>query len=106
VGADLSRTMMIFDEPTTGLHLADLAVLAGVFRRLVARGCSLVVIEHNLEIIREADWIIDLGPEGGDEGGMVVTEGTPAQVAAVKDSHTGRFLRELGNAQSGAMRPA
>ena len=94
-GSDLSRTMMIFDEPTTGLHLADLAVLAGVFRSLVARGCSLVVIEHNLEIIREADWIIDLGPEGGDGGGCLVAEGPPERVARTRDSHTGRFLAEL-----------
>ena len=94
-GSDLSRTMMIFDEPTTGLHLADLAVLAGVFRSLVARGCSLVVIEHNLEIIREADWIIDLGPDGGDAGGCLVAEGTPERVARDRHSVTGRFLAEL-----------
>ncbi len=94
-GTDLSRTMMIFDEPTTGLHLADLSVLAGVFRNLVARGCSLVVIEHNLEILREADWIIELGPEGGDEGGFLVAEGPPASIAATKGSHTGRFLAEI-----------
>ncbi len=89
------RTLMIFDEPTTGLHLADVHVLLGVFRRLVARGFSLVVIEHNLELVRWADWVIDLGPEGGAEGGFLVTAGSPAQVAAHPTSHTGRFLREL-----------
>jgi excinuclease ABC subunit A len=94
VDADGQGTMMIFDEPTTGLHLADLDVLLRVFRRLVARGYSLVVIEHNLELVRWADWIIDLGPEGGDEGGFVVAAGPPAEVARVTASHTGRFLRE------------
>jgi excinuclease ABC subunit A len=90
--ADGSRTLMIFDEPTTGLHLADLEVLAGVFRRLVARGYSLIIIEHNLEIIRQADWIVDLGPEGGDDGGFVVAVGPPETIAAEPRSHTGRFL--------------
>jgi excinuclease ABC subunit A len=94
VDADGQGTMMIFDEPTTGLHLADLDVLLRVFQRLVARGYSLVVIEHNLELVRWADWIIDLGPEGGDEGGFVVAAGPPAEVARVTASHTGRFLRE------------
>jgi excinuclease ABC subunit A len=89
------RTMMIFDEPTTGLHLADLHVLAGVFRRLVSLGYSLVIIEHNLEIIREADWVIDLGPEAGDEGGLLVAAGPPAHLAGNEASHTGRFLREV-----------
>ncbi len=89
------RTMMIFDEPTTGLHLADLDVLLQVFRRLVSRGYSLVVIEHNLELICWADWIIDLGPEGGANGGFVVATGTPGQVAQVEASHTGKFLREI-----------
>jgi excinuclease ABC subunit A len=89
------RTMMIFDEPTTGLHLADIDVLLSVLRRLVGRGYSLIVIEHNLELVRWADWIIDLGPDGGEDGGYVVARGTPAQVAASAASHTGRFLREL-----------
>lgn len=95
--ASLSRTMMIFDEPTTGLHLSDLALLAGVFRRLVARRCSLIVIEHNLEIIRQADWIIDIGPEGGDGGGTIVAEGTPSAVAQRADTHTARYLNEMQN---------
>jgi len=96
--ADLSHTMMIFDEPTTGLHLSDLALLAGVFRRLVARKCSLVVIEHNLEIIRQADWIIDIGPEGGDEGGTIVAQGPPTEVAKRADTHTARYLKEMQSA--------
>lgn len=90
--ADGSRTMMVFDEPTTGLHLADLDVLCGVFRQLVERNFSLVIIEHNIEIIRRADWIVDLGPEGGDEGGELVVQGPVAVVAACERSHTGRFL--------------
>ncbi|MCX7626149.1 MAG: excinuclease ABC subunit UvrA [Candidatus Sumerlaeaceae bacterium] len=88
------RTMMIFDEPTTGLHLADLDVLLGVFRRLVGRGYSLVVIEHNLELVRWADWVIDLGPEGGADGGYLIAAATPAELCWVEASHTGRFLRE------------
>ena len=93
-GAGARRTMMIFDEPTTGLALSDLAVLSGVFRRLVDEGHSLVVIEHNLEIIRQADWVIDLGPEAGAGGGRVVDEGTPADLARRAAGHTGRFLAE------------
>lgn len=93
VDSDGHRTLMIFDEPTTGLHLADLDVLLEVFRRLVKRGFSLVVIEHNLELVRWADWIIDLGPEGGPEGGFVVAAGPPSEVARVAASHTGQFLR-------------
>lgn len=90
--ADGTGTMMLFDEPTTGLHMADLSVLSSVFRRLVERGYSLLIIEHNLEIIRQSDWIIDLGPEGGNEGGFVMAEGPPAAVAKQPKSHTGRFL--------------
>ncbi len=86
--------LFLFDEPTTGLHFADIAILLQAFRRLQAEGHSLVVIEHNLDVIRAADWIIDLGPEGGDAGGEVVCAGTPEQVAACPRSHTGRALRE------------
>lgn len=89
------RTMMIFDEPTTGLSLSDLNVLSRVFRRLVEEGYSLVIIEHNLEIIRQADWILDLGPEGGDGGGELIAQGPPEAIAAEPRSHTGRFLKEL-----------
>ena len=87
--------LLIFDEPTTGLHFDDVAMLLQLFQRLVARGHSIVVIEHNLEVIKCADWIIDLGPEAGDTGGEVVAVGTPEQVAKNDNSHTGRFLRSV-----------
>jgi excinuclease ABC subunit A len=87
--------LLIFDEPTTGLHFDDVAMLLQLFQRLVARGHSIVVIEHNLEVIKCADWIIDLGPEAGDAGGEVVAVGTPEQVGKIENSHTGKFLREI-----------
>ncbi|MEO8044092.1 MAG: excinuclease ABC subunit A, partial [Spartobacteria bacterium] len=87
--------LFIFDEPTTGLHFDDIALLVRLFQRLVEAGNSIVVIEHNLEVMKCADWIIDLGPEGGEEGGRVVAIGTPEEIAEVADSHTGRYLREL-----------
>ena len=86
--------LLIFDEPTTGLHFDDVARLLRVFHRLVDEGKSLVVVEHNLEVIKCADWVIDLGPEAGDQGGRVVATGTPEQIAASDASHTGRFLRD------------
>ena len=86
--------LFLFDEPTTGLHFDDVARLLRAFRKLLAAGHSLVVIEHNLDVIRAADWIIDLGPEGGDAGGEIVCTGTPQQVAACLTSHTGKALRE------------
>jgi len=86
-------TLFLFDEPTTGLHFADIARLLGAFRQLIAAGHSLVVIEHNLDVMRAADWIIDLGPEGGEAGGRIVCEGTPKTVAAHEDSHTAAALR-------------
>ena len=89
------RNLFIFDEPTTGLHFDDVAVLLQVFQRLVERGNSIIVIEHNLEVIKSADWIVDLGPEAGDEGGDVVGVGTPEQIAKIDDSHTGRFLQKI-----------
>jgi excinuclease ABC subunit A len=89
------RTLYILDEPTTGLHFADVQRLLEVLQRLVDAGNSVVVIEHNLDIIKCADRLIDMGPEGGDEGGMVVAAGTPEEVAAEPASHTGRFLAEL-----------
>jgi excinuclease ABC subunit A len=88
-------TLFIFDEPTTGLHFDDIAKLLDAFQRLIQSGASVLIIEHNLEVIRCADWVIDLGPEGGDAGGRVVAVGTPEQIAAVEDSYTGRYLRPL-----------
>ncbi|MEP6669956.1 MAG: excinuclease ABC subunit UvrA, partial [Chthoniobacter sp.] len=89
------KALLIFDEPTTGLHFDDVALLVRVFDRLVEQGNSLLVIEHNLEVIKCADWVIDLGPEAGDEGGLVVAVGTPEEVSQVDASHTGRFLRTV-----------
>jgi excinuclease ABC subunit A len=89
------RTLYILDEPTTGLHFEDIRKLLGVLDRLVAGGNTVIVIEHNLDVIKTADHIIDVGPEGGNAGGRIVATGTPEQVAAVKESYTGRFLAEL-----------
>jgi len=89
------RTFYILDEPTTGLHFEDIRKLLGVLERLVETGNTVVVIEHNLDVIKTADWIIDLGPEGGDGGGRIVAEGTPEHVATVEASYTGRFLRQV-----------
>jgi excinuclease ABC subunit A len=89
------RTVYILDEPTTGLHFADVQRLLQVLHRLVDAGNTVIVIEHNLDVIKTADWIIDMGPEGGDGGGAVVAAGTPEQVAAITDSYTGQFLREI-----------
>ena len=89
------RTVYILDEPTTGLHFADVQNLLRVLHRLVDAGNTVVVIEHNLDVIKTADWVIDMGPEGGDGGGYVVAEGTPEQVAEVEASHTGAFLKEI-----------
>jgi excinuclease ABC subunit A len=87
------RTLYILDEPTTGLHFHDIAQLLAVLRRLRDAGNTLVVIEHNLDVIKTADWVIDLGPEGGSRGGRIVAEGTPEQVAAVPESITGQYLK-------------
>jgi excinuclease ABC subunit A len=89
------RTLYILDEPTTGLHFADVQRLLEVLQRLVDAGNSVVVIEHNLDVIKCADRLIDMGPEGGEEGGMVIAAGTPEEVAAERSSHTGEFLRDL-----------
>ncbi|HEY3230276.1 MAG TPA: excinuclease ABC subunit UvrA [Roseiflexaceae bacterium] len=89
------RTLYILDEPTTGLHFADIERLLQVLHRLVDAGNTVIVIEHNLDVIKTADWIIDMGPEGGDGGGLIVAEGTPEQIAAVEASYTGAFLRKL-----------
>ena len=89
------HTMYMLDEPTTGLHFEDVRKLLGVLGRLVEQGNTVVVIEHNLDVVKTADWIIDLGPEGGSGGGRIVAEGTPEQVAEVPESHTGRYLRSM-----------
>lgn len=89
------RTLYILDEPTVGLHAADVDKLLGVLTRLVDNGNTVVVIEHNLDVIKTADWIIDLGPEGGNAGGHVIAEGTPEDVAKVKESYTGQWLKSV-----------
>jgi excinuclease ABC subunit A len=89
------NTFYILDEPTTGLHFEDVSMLLDVLHRLAERGNTVVVIEHNLDVIKTADWIVDLGPEGGDRGGEVVAAGTPEEVAAAAGSHTGRYLRKV-----------
>ena len=92
---DTGRTLYILDEPTTGLHFEDVRVLLEVLHKLVDKGNTVLVIEHNLDVIKTADWIVDLGPEGGSGGGTIVAEGTPEQVAKVKASHTGRYLAKV-----------
>ena len=106
------KTLYILDEPTTGLHFADVEKLMEVLQLLVDRGNTVILIEHNLDVILQADNIIDLGPEGGDRGGTVVATGTPEQIARVPESHTGRFVaeaimrREHGSAEYNAARDA
>jgi excinuclease ABC subunit A len=92
-------TLYIFDEPTTGLHFDDIAKLLDAFERLLRSGASILIIEHNLEVIRRADWVIDLGPEGGDGGGRIVAEGTPEEIAQVAASYTGRYLHASNTAR-------
>jgi excinuclease ABC subunit A len=89
------RTLYLLDEPTTGLHLADTARLLGVLQRLVDTGATVVVVEHNLDLVKAADWVIDLGPEGGMAGGQLIAEGSPEQVAEAPGSYTGQGLRAL-----------
>ncbi|MGN6088654.1 MAG: hypothetical protein ACTHNT_05105, partial [Actinomycetales bacterium] len=89
------RTIYVLDEPTTGLHFEDIRKLLQVLEGLVDKGNSVVVIEHNLDVIKTADWVIDMGPEGGNGGGLVIAEGTPEDIASHPDSHTGAFLREI-----------
>jgi excinuclease ABC subunit A len=93
--ASCKNTLFIFDEPTTGLHFDDITKLLDAFQRLIRSGASVLIIEHNLDVIKSADWIIDLGPEGGAEGGRIVTQGTPEQVAEFAKSYTARFLKPL-----------
>jgi excinuclease ABC subunit A len=99
------RTIYVLDEPTTGLHFEDIRRLLGVLQGLVEKGNTVVVIEHNLDVIKSADWVVDLGPEGGSGGGTVVAAGTPEQVASVPGSHTGRFLAEILGVRPSAAAP-
>ena len=92
---DTGKTLYILDEPTTGLHFADIQQLLDVLHRLRDHGNTVVVIEHNLDVIKTADWLVDLGPEGGSKGGMIIATGTPEEVAANPASHTGHFLKPL-----------
>ena len=91
----IGKSLYILDEPTTGLHFHDVAKLLEVLFKLRAPGNTLLIIEHNLDVIKVADWVIDMGPEGGVGGGRIVAEGTPEKIAASPDSHTGRFLKPL-----------
>ncbi|MGK0502049.1 MAG: excinuclease ABC subunit A, partial [Alteromonadaceae bacterium] len=97
---DTGQTLYILDEPTTGLHFHDIKQLLAVLHRLRDHGNTVVVIEHNLDVIKTADWIIDLGPEGGSGGGQIIAEGTPELVAESTVSHTGRFLKPMLEAQA------
>jgi excinuclease ABC subunit A len=97
---DTGKTLYILDEPTTGLHFYDIEQLLKVLHRLRDHGNTIVVIEHNLDVIKTADWVIDLGPEGGDGGGTIVATGTPEDIAAHPDSYTGHFLAPLLAPQS------
>ena len=90
--ASCAGTLFIFDEPTTGLHFDDIAKLLAAFERLIANGGSLLIIEHNLDVIKAADWVIDLGPEGGGKGGQIVAAGTPEDVAKAEGSYTAEYL--------------
>ena len=92
---DTGRTLFILDEPTTGLHFHDIDLLLTVLHRLRDHGNTVVVIEHNLDVIKTADWVIDLGPEGGDGGGRVIAQGTPEDVCHVPESFTGHFLKPI-----------
>ena len=95
---DNKGILYIFDEPTTGLHFDDIQKLLTAFKKLIEGGASVLVIEHNLDMIKSADWVIDLGPEGGTKGGRIVATGTPEQVARNAQSHTGKFLARVLNA--------
>ena len=92
---DTGRTLYLLDEPTTGLHFHDIKQLLNVIHRLRDEGNTIIVIEHNLDVIKTADWVVDLGPEGGEGGGQIIASGTPEAVAKVKASHTGQYLKPL-----------
>jgi len=97
---DTGKTLYILDEPTTGLHFEDVNVLLQVLQKLVDKGNTVIIIEHNMEVIKVADYIIDLGPEGGEAGGEIICEGTPEVVAECEGSYTGQYLKELFNTDS------
>ena len=102
LAAELSRrgtgkTIYILDEPTTGLHFADVHKLTEIIQKLADQGNTILIIEHNLDVIKTADYIIDMGPEGGDRGGTVIAKGTPEEVAKVKQSYTGAYLKKMLN---------
>jgi excinuclease ABC subunit A len=101
---DTGRTLYILDEPTTGLHFHDIALLLKVLHQLRDAGNTLVVIEHNLDVVKTADWVIDLGPEGGDGGGRIIATGAPEAVAASPESYTGRYLAPVLLRQKGRKR--
>ena len=90
---NIDHTLFIFDEPTTGLHFHDIATLLKSLNSLIAKGHTVLIIEHNMDMIKSADWIIDIGPEGGEKGGMIVAQGTPEDIIASEDSYTARFLK-------------
>jgi excinuclease ABC subunit A len=91
---DTGKTFYILDEPTTGLHFQDIDLLMGVLNKLVEKGNTVLIIEHNLDVIKVADYVVDLGPEGGNKGGTILIQGTPEEVAAHPQSHTGKFLKQ------------
>jgi excinuclease ABC subunit A len=91
---DTGRTLYILDEPTTGLHFHDIKLLLEVLHRLRDAGNTIVVIEHNMDVIKTADWVVDLGPEGGERGGRILAAGTPEEISRNPDSYTGRYLRQ------------
>jgi len=88
------KTIYLLDEPTTGLHFEDIRILMELLNQLVDKGNTLIVIEHNLDVIKCADWVIDLGPEGGEDGGYIIAQGTPEEVSKIKKSYTGKYLKE------------
>jgi excinuclease ABC subunit A len=100
------KTLYLLDEPTTGLHFDDVRKLLEVLHRLTDLGNSVIIIEHNLDVIRNADWVIDLGPEGGEDGGRIVGEGRPAKIAATPGSYTGQFLKRYYKLANGRLAPA
>ena len=92
-----TKTMYILDEPTTGLHFEDIRILLKVLQKLVDRGNTVIIIEHNIDVIKSSDWVIDLGPEGGDEGGNIIAEGPPERIIKINKSYTGKFLKGVIN---------